>query len=400
MTKVNHNLRPHIGIFGRCNTGKSSIINAFLGQNLSIVADTPGTTTDPVKKTMEIPGLGPAVMIDTAGIDDVGELGCQRVEKSVQTIKQVDLAILVLSDNYFGGDEAALIEKFRKYHVPFIFLHNKSDLTPINHVLAGELMERYSADLLEFSAKKPENIEALTLLMVKNIPETVWHKAPLFGDLVKPGDLVLLVTPVDSEAPEGRLILPQVQAIREALDNNCIAVVLKETEVLAFLERSTMVPALVITDSQLFGQIDKIIPQSMPLTSFSIILARQKGDFDAYLKGTPKIKDLKDGDRILILESCTHHSSCDDIGRVKIPGWLKEFTGKNLEFDIISGLTEPSRPFTDYTLVLQCGGCMITQKQIQGRLLPAIEAGIPVTNYGMAIAYVKGTWDRAVGIFG
>ena len=391
--------RLHIGLFGRRNTGKSSIINRLTGQDLSIVSDIPGTTTDPVKKAVEIPGLGPVVLIDTAGIDDKGELGQQRVNKTQQAAKQVDMAIVVFSNNCFGEYEQQLIEQLQHLRIPYILLHNKSDEYPAEDSVIEDLSNRYQVDFLDFSAKTGENLESLLLLLQKNIPDNFKKLPPLFGDKIKTGDLVLLITPIDSEAPAGRMILPQVQAIREALDFNCIAVVLKEAEVEDFMRRTNIVPALVITDSQLFGKIDKLITPKIPLTSFSILLARQKGNFEAYLKGTPYIDRLQNGDRILILESCTHHSTCDDIGRVKIPRWMQDYTGCRLEFDVVSGLAEPPQPINEYAMVIQCGGCMITRKQLLNRIQTAIDANIPVTNYGMAIAYIKGSWNRSVKIF-
>ena len=400
MSKItNHTARLHIGLFGRRNTGKSSVINRLTGQNLSIVSDVPGTTTDPVRKAVEIPGLGPVVLIDTAGIDDTGELGQQRIEKTRQAIKQVDLAIVVLCDNCFSVDENQLIEQLQQLQIPIILLHNKSDEHPANAPFIAELIDRYKVDFLDFSAKTGENPESLLQLLKKNVPDSLKQLPPLFGDLLKAGNLVLLVTPIDSEAPAGRLILPQVQTIREALDYSCMAVVLKETEVENFLRRSYIVPSLAITDSQLFGKVDKLIPPEIPLTSFSILLARQKSHFEAYLKGTPHIDKLLEGDRILIMESCTHHSTCDDIGRVKIPRWLQEYTGRKLEFDVVPGLAEPPRPVSEYALVVQCGGCMITRRQLLNRIQSAIDANIPVTNYGMAIAYIKGSWKRSVQFF-
>ena len=389
----------HIGLFGRRNTGKSSIINLLAGQNLSIVSDIPGTTTDPVKKAVEIPGLGAVTLIDTGGIDDTGELGGQRINKARQAIKQVDIAVIVFSGNDFSDYEQQLAEQLQQLNTPFILLHNKSDIQPAEATIKARLAERCKADFIDFSVITGENTEKLIRLLQKNIPANFAKIPPLFGDLVKKGDLVLLVTPIDSEAPEGRLILPQVQAIREALDFNCVAVVLKETEVEDFMHRTSIIPALVITDSQLFGKIDKLISPEIPLTSFSILLARQKGHFEAYMKGTPHIDNLQKGDRILIMESCTHHSTCDDIGRVKIPRMLQEYTGHKLEFDVLPGLDELPRPINEYALVLQCGGCMITSKQLLNRIQPAINANIPVTNYGMAIAYVNGVWKRSVELF-
>ena len=391
--------RLHIGLFGRRNSGKSSIINLLTGQSSSIISNIPGTTTDPVKKAVEIPGLGPVVVIDTAGIDDTGELGQQRLNKTQQVLRQVDMAIVVFCENRFTNEEQRLTEQLQQLQTPFILLHNKSDKHPADNSLAAELTKQYKADFLDFSAKTGEHLDILLQLLQKNIPDNFGQLSPLFADKVKPGDLILLVTPIDTEAPEGRLILPQVQAIRETLDFNCIAVVLKETEVKDFMRRSGITPALVITDSQLFGKIDKLIPPEIPLTSFSILLARQKGNFDAYLTGTPYIDQLQDGDRILIMESCTHQSTCDDIGRVKIPGWLQKYTGCQLEFDIVSGLSESPRPINEYALVLQCGGCMITRKQLHNRIQVAVNANIPVSNYGMAIAYIRGGWKRNVELF-
>ena len=396
---TNNTSRLHIGLFGRRNTGKSSVINRLTGQSLSIVSDIPGTTTDPVKKAVEIPDLGTVVLIDTAGIDDMGELGIQRVNKTQQAMKHVDMAIVVFCNNYFAIEEREMIEQLQQLRIPFILLHNKSDENPADNSLIAELRNSYKADFLDFSAKTGENLETLLLLLQKNIPESFKQLPALFGDKLKTGDLVLLVTPIDTEAPAGRMILPQVQAIREALDFNCIAVTLKETEVEDFMCLTSIIPSLVITDSQLFGKIDKLIAPEIPLTSFSILLARQKGDFRAYLKGTPYIDKLQNGDRILIMESCTHHSTCDDIGRVKLPRWLQEYTDCKLEFDVIPGLAEPPRPICEYALVLQCGGCMITRKQLLNRIQTAIDANIPVTNYGMAIAYIKGSWKRSVKMF-
>ena len=395
----NNSSRLHIGLFGRRNTGKSSVINRLTGQNLSIVSDIPGTTTDPVKKAVEIPGLGPIMLIDTAGIDDEGELGQKRVSKALQAVKQVDIAIVVFCDNHFGKEERQLIETLQQLRIPFILLHNKADEHQLNESLATELIELYKVDFLDFSAKTGKGLEELLQLLQKNIPDHFGQQPTLFGDMLEAGDMVLLVTPIDSEAPEGRLILPQIQTIREALDYNCVAVILKETELNDFIQLTSLRPSLVITDSQLFGKIDRLIPSHIPLTSFSILLARQKGNFEAYLKGTPYIDKLQNGDRILIMESCTHHSTCDDIGRVKIPLWLQEYTGRQLEFDVVPGLAEPPRPVNEYALVIQCGGCMITRRQLLNRIQTAIDANIPITNYGMAIAYVKGSWQRSVEMF-
>ena len=391
--------KPHIGIFGRRNNGKSSLINALAGQELAIVSDVAGTTTDPVKKSMEIPGIGPVILIDTAGIDDTGELGLKRVEKSREMLKVIDFAILVITGNEFAQEEEKLIAEFEDKAVPFLVLHNKSDLQPLDAGLKQNLETNYTVPVLEFSAINRLGVDGLIAAMQRLIPESAYTAPSMLGDLISYGDVVLLITPIDIEAPEGRMILPQVQAIRDILDHDGIAVVCKEREADGFIRRMNPKPALVVTDSQVFLKADAAVPPEIPLTSFSILLARQRGDFRNYLKGTPKVSELKDGDRILILESCTHHVSCDDICRVKIPRWLGNFTGKKLEYEVVAGLSKLPRDIRDYAMVIQCGGCVITRKQIINRLKPAVDAGIPVTNYGMAIAWVHGIYNRAVAPF-
>jgi [FeFe] hydrogenase H-cluster maturation GTPase HydF len=398
MTK-GRDLKPHIGIFGRRNNGKSSLINALTGQETAIVSEIAGTTTDPVKKSMEIAGIGPVVMIDTAGIDDTGELGQKRILRSREMLKQIDLAILVIAGNLFDEPEKGLINDFIKNDIPFVIIHNKSDLEPAEKELLEIINDRYSAPVLEFSAKFPSNLDDLIRALQEAMPESAFRKRPLVGDLIKYGDVVLLITPIDIEAPEGRMILPQVQVIRDVLDNDGVVVICKEREVDAFIRKMNPKPALVITDSQVFPKANAAVPPEIPLTSFSIVLARQKGDFDNYIKGTPYISKLKDGDNVLILESCSHHVSCDDIGRVKIPRWLVNFTGKKLEFTVVAGLDRIPGEMKDYAMVIQCGSCMITRKQLISRLKPAIDAGIPVTNYGMAIAYLHGIYNRAIEPF-
>ncbi|MGA3013196.1 MAG: [FeFe] hydrogenase H-cluster maturation GTPase HydF [Bacteroidales bacterium] len=399
MVTKGRDLKPHIGIFGRRNNGKSSLINALTGQETAIVSEIAGTTTDPVKKSMEIAGIGPVVMIDTAGIDDTGELGQKRILRSREMLKLIDLAILVIAENLFDEPEKGLISDFRKNEIPFVIIHNKSDLQPADKELLKIINERYSVPVIEFSAKYPSNLDDLVLSLQEAMPESAFRKRPLVGDLISYGDVVLLITPIDIEAPEGRMILPQVQVIRDVLDNDGIVVICKEREVDAFIRKMDPKPALVITDSQVFPKANAAVPPGIPLTSFSIVLARQKGDFDNYIKGTPYISKLQDGDHVLILESCSHHVSCDDIGRVKIPRWLVNFTGKKLEFTVIAGLDRIPREMKDYAMVVQCGSCMITRKQLISRLKPAVDAGIPVTNYGMAIAYVHGIYNRAIEPF-
>lgn len=391
--------KPHIGLFGRRNNGKSSLINALAGQELAIVSDVAGTTADPVKKSMEIPGIGPVVLIDTAGIDDVGELGDKRVAKTREVLSTIDLGILLISGNLFAEPEEQLIEDFRDKDVPFFIIHNKSDLVPLSETLRESLTKTYKVPVLDLSVRFKPELDQLVSVMGKLIPETAYTSPSLLGDLISPGDVVLLITPIDSAAPEGRMILPQVQAIRDTLDHDGIAVVCKESEAENFIKRMNPKPALVVTDSQVFKKAGESVPEDIPLTSFSILLARQRGDFKNYLKGTPQIANLKDGDRILILESCTHHVSCDDIGRIKIPRWLSDFTRKNLEYEVVAGLTRLPRDIKEYAMVIQCGGCVITRKQIINRLKPAVDAGIPVTNYGMAIAWVHGIYNRATAVF-
>lgn len=391
-------IKPHIGIFGRRNNGKSSFINLLVGQDLAIVSDHAGTTTDPVSKSVEIFDIGPAILVDTAGIDDTGELGEKRVKKTLEAIKKVDCAILLIANNLFGEHEISLIHKFNHFEIPYLIVHNKSDIETINEATVKAIKSHSSAAHIEFNTINPSNTVDLINLIKQTIPQTAYQKPSLFAGLVKAKDVVLLITPVDSEAPDGRMILPQNMAIRDVLDNDCITVVVKETEIEDFMKLGIK-PALAVTDSQAFGYVSGLIPDDVPLTGFSVVFARLKGDFENYLQGTPHISDLKEGDKVLILESCTHQVSCDDIGRFKIPAWLKKFTGKNLEFTFVSGLSEITGQIEDYALIIQCGGCMVTRKQLLSRLKPAIDAGIPVTNYGMAIAYMHGIFERATAPF-
>jgi len=391
--------KPHIGIFGRRNNGKSSLINALAGQDYAIVSAMPGTTTDPVKKSMEIPGIGAVILIDTAGIDDTGELGEKRILKTREALKIVDLAILVIAGNVFDETEKALMKDFGKLGLPFLIVHNKSDFDPLSDELRSRLENHYQLEILDMSCISSPDTDKLVESIRAIMPETIYRTQTLVGDLISYGDVVLLITPIDIEAPEGRMILPQVQVIRDVLDHDGIAIVLKEREVDAFIRKMNPRPSLVVTDSQVFLKADAAIPKDVPLTSFSIVLARQKGDFANYLKGTPFISKLKDGDKVLLLESCTHHVSCDDIGRVKIPRWLNQYTGKNLVYETVSGLSQLPEHLESFSLVIQCGGCVLTRKQIMNRIKPFVDAGIPVTNYGMAIAWVHGIYERAVAPF-
>jgi [FeFe] hydrogenase H-cluster maturation GTPase HydF len=391
--------KTHIGIYGRRNCGKSSIINTLTEQQIAIVSDIAGTTTDPVKKSIEILDYAPVILIDTAGIDDTGDLGEKRIQKTLHSISTIDLAILVIADNVFGSFEEDLIKKFNYYKTPFFIIHNKSDEKKIDEDLKVKLEETYKTSVVNFSTLNADNFDEVIELIKKTAPEASKVFKTIIGDLIQPNDVVMLICPIDSEAPSGRMILPQVQLIRDVLDNHCISIVLQQDQVAEFFRTSNVKPKLAITDSQIFDLAGQLVPKDIPLTSFSTVLARQKGDFENYMKGTPKIDDLKNGDRVLILESCSHHVSCEDIGRFKLPAWLKTYCNCELDFDIVSGLDAIQRPINDYAMVIQCGGCMITKKQIHNRLLPAIEAGIPVSNYGLAIAYVQGVYKRAVEPF-
>lgn len=388
---------PHIGIFGRRNYGKSTLINLLANQDIAIVSEQAGTTTDPVKKTMEITGFGPVTIIDTAGYDDVGDLGVKRVEKTQKSIKQIDLGILLISDNVFDDKEAQILNTFEEFDVPYIIVYSKSDVSLPCDSIMQSVEKTNSAQFIIFN--KEEDIEEIVKAITKTIPESAYTHPSLLGDIINHGDIVLLITPIDIEAPEGRMILPQVQAIRDIIDNDAVCIVLKEREVDAFLKRTGIKPNLAITDSQVFLKADASIPKGIPLTSFSIMLARYKGDFTRYLHGTPKIDHLKEGDRVLLLESCTHHVSCNDIARSKIPRWISNYTGKHHEFDVVAGFDNLPHPIESYSIVIQCGGCMISRKQLAMRLKPAIEAGVPITNYGMTIAYVLGIYERAVAPF-
>ena len=400
----------NIGIFGRRNVGKSSLINLLTGQDTAIVSDTPGTTTDPVRKRMEIPGIGKCNLIDTAGIDDTGDLGEQRVAKTYQAAAQVDVALLLFTANLFSREEVQMLNALREAQVPTIAVHNQSDIVPLDPAVAMDIMHKYAVDVVEFSCARIDDTlrRDETDMLLAYIEKAVAQAAPfreramfdgIIPDKPKRGKQhrVLLVCLIDSEAPAGRLILPQTMAIRDILDRGAVATVLQPAALSKYL-RENPVPDLVVTDSQVFGEVSEILPKKVPLTSFSVLLARSRSCYPNYLEGTPKISRLQDGDRVLILESCTHHSSCEDIGRVKLPALFRKFTGKQLEFDIVSGLDQITRPVEEYALIAQCGGCMITSKQQYNRLKPAITKGIPVTNYGMAIAYMKGVKLSADGI--
>lgn len=404
------NLRPHIGIFGRRNVGKSSFINAITKQDVSIVSEIAGTTTDPVDKVIEFLGFGPVVLIDTAGIDDTGELGKKRIQNTKETIAKVDLAILVIAENNYGTYEKQLLQEFKEFNVPFYIVYNKTDLDPISPELKFQIKEVFGFKFLEFSSKNAlvkydnekkqekidKEIDKLVYEILSLVPENSFKPIAVFDNLVQAKDKVVLVCPIDSEAPEGRLILPQMKAIRDLLDKNAIAIVLQETELDDFFADNPQDIKLVVTDSQAFEYVAKHIPKSQALTSFSILFARMNGDFERFIAGTKEIKNLRDGANIIIMESCSHNISDEDIGRYKIPAWLEKVTEKKFNFDVVSGFNQPPKPIEEYSLLIQCGGCMFTRKQVLGRLSGAIKANIPITNYGMTIAYLKGIFDRSL----
>ena len=392
-------LKPRIGIFGRRNYGKSTLINYLTDQSIAIVSETPGATTDPVRKTMELGGVGPVVWIDTAGIDDTGFLGAERVKKTMAELKQCDLALILIAENHFGEWEAQVVESCRQAKVPYLILYSLSDVVPPKTVFLDEMEMRLGQRPFVFNVRD-DSYRGKMLDMIRDaLPESAYRHSSLLGDVISAGDRIVMVTPIDSSAPEGRMILPQVQVLRDILDNDAIALVCKETELEKTLRSIDGNPNLVITDSQVFGFVSKIVPDEVPLTSFSVVLARAKGLFEEYVKGTPTIDKLKDGDRVLMLESCTHNVTCEDIGRVKLPKLIAARSGKRLEFDAVAGLSSLERPVTDYALVVQCGGCVVTPKQLASRLAPAIEAGVPVSNYGLALAYLNGIFERSMRIF-
>lgn len=376
--------RTHIAFFGRRNAGKSSLVNKFTSQELSIVSDVAGTTTDPVRKTMELLPLGPVVIIDTPGIDDEGQLGSQRIERSLRVIDETDIAILVVDASAgLGDDEKSLIDAFTKRKIPYLVVFNKSDLD----VTIPEVENSMSV-----SALKGEGIEDLKEKVAVIIRER--KPRPLVSDLVDEGDLVVLVVPIDKSAPKDRLILPQQMVIRDLLGKGAIPVVVKDTELAIALEKVGKV-RLVITDSQAFGKVSKIVPPEIPLTSFSILMARFKGILDQSIEGANMLDELESGAKILISEGCTHHRQCEDIGTVKLPGWIREYTGKDFEFSFTSGLEFP-KDLSGFDLIIHCGACMLGETEVASRYRKASEQGVPMTNYGIAIGKMKGILARVI----
>ncbi|QDR83079.1 [FeFe] hydrogenase H-cluster maturation GTPase HydF [Sporomusa termitida] len=390
--------RLHIAIFGRRNAGKSSLINALTSQDIALVSAVPGTTTDPVYKAMEILPLGPVMIIDTAGIDDVGDLGQLRVERTLQVLNKADLAIVVIEPEQGVTEfEQTLVQNIRKRGLPMAGVVNKSDIMPVT----AELIDKYSAllalPLSSISAKNGQGIEELKRLLIRLAPDN-WEGPPVIGDLVSPGDTVVLVVPIDLAAPKGRLILPQVQTIRDLLDNDACAVIVKERELKEALAGLKSPPRLVVTDSQEFMKVGADTPPGIMLTSFSILMARHKGDLETLVAGAKAIGALQPGDKVLIAEGCTHHRQADDIGRVKIPRWLRQSVGSELDFDWFSGSSFPP-DLKKYKLIVHCGACMLNRREMLYRLAMAREAGVPIVNYGLLIAQVHGILYRALEPF-
>ena len=382
--------RVHIGFFGLRNAGKSSLVNAVTGQNLSLVSDVKGTTTDPVKKAMELLPLGPVVIIDTPGMDDEGELGQLRVKRARQVLRYTDVAVLVVdaAEGLRPADQQ-LIGLFQERQLPYVIAYNKADL--LQEVPAASANEIY------VSAEQNTNIWELKEL-IGHLSGGAENQRKLVSDLIQPGDLVVLVVPIDSAAPKGRLILPQQQVLRDVLDSGAMAVVTRESELEETLRSLTRKPRLVITDSQAFGFVSKIVPEDIPLTSFSILMVRYKGDLEAAVYGAAQLDRLQDGDRVLISEGCTHHRQCDDIGTVKMPNWIRNYTKKELDFAFTSGGEFPE-DLGKYALVVHCGGCMLNEKEMQYRTRHAAESGVAMTNYGIAIAQMHGILRRSIQLF-
>ena len=382
--------RVHIGFFGRRNAGKSSVVNAVTGQELAVVSDTKGTTTDPVKKAMELLPIGPVMIIDTPGFDDVGALGEQRVKKTKQILNRTDVAVLVI-DAVEGMQQCdrELQNIFEEKQIPYLLVYNKMDM--LEQIPEEKQREIY------VSALKKERMEELKE-RIAAIGKVSDGKLQLVGDLIHPSDLVLLVIPIDKAAPKGRLILPQQQVIRDVLEADGAAICVKEYELRELLDKLGTTPALVITDSQVFAKVSADVPEEIPLTSFSILMARYKGLLDTAVEGVTAIDSLKDGDRILIAEGCTHHRQCDDIGSVKIPRWLRNYTGKELEIETCSGQSFPE-DLSPYTLVIHCGGCMLNEREVRYRMKCAKDQQVPITNYGIAIAFMQGILKRSVQMF-
>ena len=390
-------MRLHIGLFGRRNVGKSSLLNALTRQQVSIVSDVPGTTTDPVEKPMELLPLGPVLFIDTAGIDDVGALGEMRAERTRLIFERTDLGILVAEGDCWGEFEEGVIAELSKRQAPAIVVFNKSDIAAPRTEVLQNLKSR-KLPVVHTIASQGKGMTELREALIRMAPEEFMDSPPVLGDLISPGELVVLVIPIDLEAPRGRLILPQVQSIRDVLDNDSCCLVVKERELRDALDKLKNPPALLVTDSQAFLRVAGDTPSHVPMTSFSILFARLKGDLHEFVRGVKAVDRLQAGSRILVLESCTHHPIGEDIGRVKIPRWIRQYTGVDLEFVHRQGHDFPG-DLSSYQLIIQCGACMLNRREVISRILRCREAGVPITNYGVAITYSLGVLDRALSPF-
>ena len=397
MQSTPKSLRLHIGLFGRRNAGKSSILNAITRQEVSIVSEVAGTTTDPVEKPMELLPVGPVLYIDTAGVDDVGALGQMRVEKTRQVLDRTDLGLVVVDAGQWGEFEQAILGQLRERQIPAIVVLNKSDLAPPPAAVVEDLKTQH-IPYVGTVANRGQGIAQLREALVRNAPEQFLHTPPIAADLVPPGELAILVVPIDLEAPKGRLILPQVQTIRDLLDGDAYCLVVKERELRDALERLRRPPALVVTDSQAFLKVAGDTPPGVKMTSFSILFARQKGDLGQFVEGALAIDRLKPNDRVLVAEACTHHPIGDDIGRVKIPRWLQQYVGGALRISTTAGHDFPD-DLPEYQLVVHCGACMWNRRELLTRMLRCRQAGVPICNYGMTIAYTLGIFDRALEPF-
>ena len=396
--------RTHIGIFGKRNAGKSSVINTITGQSLAIVSDIKGTTTDPVLKSMELLPLGPVVLIDTPGLDDEGDLGHLRIQKAYQILNKTDIALLVI-DGTAGmtAEDYQILDRIRAKNIPYLIVFNKADLAPDADTSDTDTSNADTSDTAD--AANVIWVSTVTGLHIQELKERLATLLPdedsgktILGDLIRPSDFIVLVVPIDKAAPKGRLILPQQQTIRDILDHNAISIVVKETDLKHTLETLGKKPALVITDSQVFDKAAADTPSNIPLTSFSILFARYKGNLKTLVDGARMLRHLENGDKILISEGCTHHRQCDDIGTVKLPRLIRNYTGKELEFEFTSG-TEFPFSLEKYRLIVHCGGCMLNEREMKYRIRCAEDAGIPITNYGTAIACMKGILERSIEIF-
>jgi len=397
MQRTPKSLRLHIGLFGRRNAGKSSLLNALTRQQVAIVSDVAGTTTDPVEKPMELLPIGPVLFIDTAGIDDVGALGRLRVQKTRKVLDRTDVGLIVVDAGRFDQFERAMLRELRERGVPAIVVFNKSDLSKPLAASQQELQQTQTP-YVETVATEGRGMLELREALIRAAPEEMIGAPPIAADLVPPGELAVLVVPIDLEAPKGRLILPQVQTIRDLLDGDAYCTVVKERELREALDRLRRPPALVVTDSQAFREVARDTPPDVKLTSFSILFARQKGDLTQFVAGALAIDDLKPGDRVLVCEACTHHPIGEDIGRVKIPRWLRQYVGGELEFTTVQGRDFPD-DLAEHKLVIHCGACMFNRREVLTRMLRCRKAGVPICNYGMTIAYTLGIFDRALEPF-